>query len=417
MRINLVEACEPSDAGSIGAFYIANQCRLLGHEVISTTHPQAGCDLELVSLHHCTDFVRLATMARLSPLRIVGGHPLQNNPRPAIPFADVLCIGEGESWLKQALHRLEKRFNLYELADLPGTIVSPDWHAGDAIPTANIESDLPDNPPYLNWAGSRSASWYIEIARGCPFRCHYCELGHSTRYRERTFDQIVAAIDQCDMQQTRKINFFAPDEASHTDYTRLHDYVKNRGFMAGFSSMRVDTFLKHRPSVRNNHLIRVGIDGLSQNLRFKVGKKISDDMIIEYFRVMIDSGHCNFKMFMMFGYPWESLEDFDQFERLMRRVFRLDLRKNVSLRVKWTPLIPQPVTPLGEATPRYDTAMVKLINAWHELHARPRRTPGWYVENDGLMSQATHRRQCMLAAGDESTLMGMPGAMPLWRKS
>ena len=411
MRISIYEACHDDDRGSIGAWYVAKHAERAGYAVDLLQRPKKGYEIELISLHHCVDFERLAILPRHAPIRIVGGHPMQNNPRPAIPFADAICVGEGESWIEMALPLLDKDRDVHALRDLPGTIISEDWRYGQEIPRANHESPLPDNPPYLNRPGTRSAAWYMEIARGCPYSCAFCELGHSSPFRLYSKEQIGGMLDQADTSITRKINFYAPDEASHPDYPSLFIDLKKRGYNAGFSSMRIDSIMRRGlPEVPKNTLIRVGIDGLCEETRKRVNKNITDQMTIDYFQAYIDRGHVQFKMFMIFGYPWEALLDFEAFENLMRRLFSLRLSKNISLRIKWTPFIPQPCTPLGGEKSRYDFRMVDKINVWHALNNRPRVSPGWYIENDGLMSQRSHRRQCELTAGDDTTLLRFPGA-------
>jgi len=108
VKISLIEACSDDDVGSIGAWYVAERARRAGHTVEMLRHPKRGFDVELVSLHHCDDFPKLAHMPKCAPIRIVGGHPMANNPRPAIPFADAICVGEGESWISEALTRKER---------------------------------------------------------------------------------------------------------------------------------------------------------------------------------------------------------------------------------------------------------------------------------------------------------------------
>lgn len=414
MKICMVEACRDADAGSIGAWYICDHAQRAGHEVDILRNTRDGYDVELISVHHCTDFMRLASMPKRARWRIVGGHPMQNNPLPAIPFADAICMGEGESWIGPALELLKREDDIEALTDLPGTIVSKRWKRGSAPPAGNVEDPLPDNRPYLNRPGTRSAAWYIEIARGCPYKCHYCELGNSMPFRLYDVEQVKRVLDQADTSKARKINFYAPDEASHPHYKELFSYLKTKGFAAGFSSMRVDSVLRRGlPDIPTNYLIRVGIDGLTEETRRRVNKNITDDMIVEYFRMLLDRGFVQLKTFFIFGYPWEKLEDFEGFERLMERVFALPLTKNVSLRIKWTPFIPQPCTPLGETQAQYDWDMVDKINTWHALHKYPRVEPGFWVTNDGLMTRRSHQLQCRLTSGDEGILLKLREARPL----
>jgi radical SAM superfamily enzyme YgiQ (UPF0313 family) len=414
MKISMYEACAENDRGSIGAWYVAEHARRAGYMVDVLQRPHSGYDVELVSVHHCMDFERLARLPKHGKIRIVGGHPTANNPRPIIPFADVVCVGEAESWIGEALRRIEAGGDVDSLTDMPGTIISKNWKPGDEIPKPLHEKPLPDNPPYLNRPGTRSAAWYVEIARGCPYSCAFCELGHSMPFRLYRSEHLKMVLEKADTSITRKINFYAPDECSHPDYEELFSYLKTKGYSAGFSSMRVDSILRRGlPDMPMNMLVRVGVDGLTEETRKRVSKKITDDMIVEYFDRFIQRGHVQYKMFFIIGYPWEEVDDFKGFERLMRRLFRLNLKKNISLRLKWTPFIPQPCTPLKDAKAKYSHALVRKINIWHAINARPRRQPGWYIENDGLMSAKTHKRQRVLTAGSEWVLLRFPGSRPL----
>ncbi len=414
MNIFMEEVCHEQDKGSIGAWYVVQHAGRAGYKVDMERDKNKKYDVELLSVHHCTDFEQLAKTPKRAKIRIVGGHPMQNNPRPVIPFADVVCIGEGENWIKQALPLLEEHGCAECLSDLPGTIVGSQWTPGDETPKANIEDPLPDNPPYLNRPDTLSAAWYVEIARGCPYACTFCELGNSAPYRYYSPEHIKKVLEGADTTITRKINFYAPDEAAHPNYHEMFNYLLDKGYSASFSSMRVDSILKRGlPAVKKNALIRVGIDGLTQETRKRIKKPITDDMIVEYFRRFIERGHIQFKMFFIIGYPWETVDDFKEFERLMKRIFDIPLKKNIRLRIKWTPFIPQPCTPLAEEKAQYDLELIDKINVWHALYQRARSQPGWFVENDGLMGKSSHIKQCKLTAGDEYVLMGMPGARPL----
>ena len=382
MKIQLIDSTlYHSGSLSIGAWYVKNGMESHGHHVDVHPKPADGYDCELIAAHHVTDYKDIVNMPKRSPVRVIGGHALYSNHKPLVPFTDYLCFGEWDTGFKD-FEELQKSQHVNQR----------DFKTQTPLLTLR---------PYLNHAATKSAAWYIEIARGCPFSCHYCELGHSLPYRPYSVEQIKQAIDLCDFSKTRKVNFFAPDEASHPGYDELLEYIiELGGFPAGFSSMRVERAQKLH-SIRNNMLIRVGIDGLTEKRRFDVNKRISNRDIIAYFRAMLSHGHSNFKIFMIFGYEGENVADFVEFERVMAGVFSLPLKKNVSLRIKWTPFIPQPNTPLAETHSQYDIKMVKKIQGWHQLHRRSSKTPGWFVESDGIMSKRSHKEQCILMTASE----------------
>jgi hypothetical protein len=152
-------------------------------------------------------------------------------------------------------------------------------------------------------------------------------------------------------------------------------------------------------------LIRVALDGISEATRKRVGRNISNQSVYDYFRFMSDRGHCNFKIFQIFGYPWETLEDWDEWEWLWSRIASIPRKKNAHVRIKFTPLIPQPSTPLGDCQPVYDERLVARIQQWFASVGQPLQRPGWWVESDGIMSAHSHALQCRLSTGDETTLL------------
>lgn len=396
------ECCKQSDRGSIGAWYVYNALERAGHHVDRGRKAGRQYDVELLSIHHSSDLIRLATRPQHARIRIVGGHPMQSNPRPAFPFADVVFIGEGEQWIVEAFERLGKSLDVKSLEGMDGVVVPS---RGCDVPPGVFLDPLPSNPPYLNRPGTRSAAWYVEMARGCRFNCSFCELGHSSPFRIYSKDHLMGVIDDTDCSVTRKINFYAPDEASHPDYVELLHYLQEKGFAAGFSSMRLESILKGGTfiPIRSNVLIRIGLDGLTEKTRRKVKKPITNDNLVEYFDRLIQHGHVQFKMFLIVGYPWEKVADFDEFEWLMDQVGRLPYKKNVSLRIKWTPLVPQLCTPLRDVDPQYDYEMVDRILGWHHRARNPNSEPGMFIRMDGgVLSEENHALQVKLAGGNES---------------
>jgi len=217
-------------------------------------------------------------------------------------------------------------------------------------------------------------------------------------------DLILSLINQIDREKTHRVTFFAPDEASHPDYFRCLKAIADRKLITSFGSMRIDSVLKSDINFPKNMLIRVGIDGLTESTRMRVNKKIKNIDIINYFRQMTDLGHHNFKMFMIFGYEWEKLSDFNEFKMVMDTVLAIPLKVNTHLRVKFTPLIPNPITPLSDSQAKYDKQMVRQILNWFNQHKKPYKNPGWYVSSDGLMSEKNHQIQCLLSKGDSNII-------------
>ena len=414
LKIGMREVCAPADTGSPGAFFIAYHVRLAGYDIDFPAKEKTDYDIELLSIHHVSDYLRLITLPKIAPIRLIGGHPMQNNPRPVIPYGDAVFIGEGETAIKSALKNIEKN-GIESLKNEPGWILSKSWKPENKIPETIIEKVLPENPAYLNYAGTRSAAWYIEIARGCPFKCSYCELGHSSYYRTHSMDYIKKMIDSINTDLSRKINVFAPDEASFAHYSEVQKLIEKKGYSSFFSSMRIDTIQRFNINFAKNHLVRLGIDGLTEKTRFMVNKKIKNIDVIKFFYNRISEGYTQFKIFMIFGYEWEKPEDFKEFEEMMESVRKIPYKKNIYIRIKWTPLIPQPCTPLRNNHAKYDYDMTERIKNWHEMVKTPKGI-GAYIVNDGLMSEKTYNIQKILTSGDENILFKISSQMHIGNK-
>lgn len=404
IRVTITEPTEPESRGSMGCWYVQEAAKWAGfHVEYEPYENRTPADVELVSLHHCTDYPTLAKLPRVAPIRIIGGHVTTNNIRPAIPFGDVFCIGEGETWIAHALSILNQGGKAQDLAHLPGTMLPP---FNGTVPKGNTEPTVPKHPPYLNRAGEGHAPvWYLEMSRGCPFHCSYCELGWAWKYRMQDTQWLLEQIDGIDRSRSHKVSLFAPDEASHPGYHEILDRIHARKLVTSFGSMRLDVIMRKNLPFKPNMLIRVALDGITEATRERVGRKISNQSVYDYFRYMSDRGHCNFKIFQIIGYPWEKPEDWDEWEWLWSRIASIPRKKNAHVRIKFTPLIPQPSTPLGECEPNYDEAMVGRIKAWFDRVRRPLHRPGWFVENDGIMSRRSHALQVKLTRGDERTLL------------
>ena len=401
--------------GSPGAAWIRGVVERAGHRLV-----EREGDVELVSVHHSRDLRHLVTMERRAPVRLLGGHPLATNPHPYLLFADALCVGEGESWVLEALAALEEGAAVPDLARIPGTIVPATWDG--VLPPVRCEPRVPDHPPYLNRRRKGHAeAWYVEVARGCPHACHYCELGHTLRYRIRPTEDVLAALRSIDTSRSRRVVLLAPDIAAHPGYPRMLRELERLGLTTCFASMRLDEDPSRFP-LRPGMLVRVGIDGLTEETRHRVGKPITDRMILDYFARMSARGHRSFKVFMIFGYPWETAKDVDRWERLWHHITRLPRMRGAHVRVKWTALIPQARTPMFALGARYDDAVVGRIATWHALHQDVgivgRHAPAWHIRMDAITSRGGWEWECGVAAyglcGSDSCWMD-PGSTTIRR--
>lgn len=152
----------------------------------------AACERESISLSPVempSDDVTCYSLTSLSAARyrdeiagagcitIVGGPHATALPREVAAYADYVVVGEGEYTLPRLLHSLADGGN----GKIPG-VMTGDWYEG---PDTSVRLDA--FPPFSEYKG------YIEISRGCPFSCGYCQtpqiFGHCMRHR--SIDEIA----------------------------------------------------------------------------------------------------------------------------------------------------------------------------------------------------------------------------------
>ncbi|MBP2145558.1 B12-binding domain/radical SAM domain protein [Methanofollis sp. W23] len=111
---------------------------------------------------------------------IVGGPHATACPMETAAYADYVVVGEGEWTLPRLLHAIKAG----EAGEVPGVATR---EGGICPPDHTVY--LPAYPPFSQFKG------YLEISRGCPFGCAYCQtpriFGH--RMRHRPVDEIARA--------------------------------------------------------------------------------------------------------------------------------------------------------------------------------------------------------------------------------
>lgn len=118
------------------------------------------------------------------------------------PELDYLCVGEGESFIREFL----ERFDAPELHETMNLV----WRDGDAIRENPVRppEDLAEIPvfpwhlfPESSIVHKSDGLLYVNASRGCPFNCTYCsnvtqlKMYGKSYLRFRPVDQVLAELD------------------------------------------------------------------------------------------------------------------------------------------------------------------------------------------------------------------------------
>lgn len=279
---------------------------------------------------------------------ILGGGPCAYNPEPVADFFDIFSIGEGEEALPE-LSRLyvsmkkdrsyTKQAFLRRAAQIEGFYV-PSLYRVDYKEDGTIASFAPlydDVPrtvrkrviadmdkahfpqgyimPYIETVHDRIM---LEVARGCPRGCRFCQAGMIFRpVREKT-PQVLNA-QACAQFAHTGFDEMSLSSLSISDYSRLHEltdtllsWTNDAKISLSLPSLRADSFtdelMQKVSSVRTSTLTFAPEAG-TQRLRDVINKNVTEEEILDACRIAFAGGKTQVKLYFMIGHPTETKED------------------------------------------------------------------------------------------------------------
>jgi radical SAM family uncharacterized protein len=292
------------------------------------------------------------------PLVVAGG-PGAQNPELLAPFIDLFVIGDGEEslpWVMEKWMALKEvalregddtpKRRLEMLAELVGSTrwaYAPafyefDYHADGTIAAVNrtrsdvpmqiesctISQDLDDIPlptkPVVSFVQTPHDRIAIEIMRGCPWQCRFCQSTVIKRpLRVRSVETIVQAA--LESYRNTGMNEISLLSLSSSDYPHFEELVKR--MHETFAPLGVNVSL---PSLRVNHQLRsvpqlmkgwrragmtLAPEVARDDMRTQIRKPIKNEDLIEGCREAFKLGMSHVKLYFLCGLPGERTSDLD----------------------------------------------------------------------------------------------------------
>ncbi|MFA5104025.1 MAG: TIGR03960 family B12-binding radical SAM protein [Candidatus Margulisiibacteriota bacterium] len=269
------------------------------------------------------------------PLIIAGG-ACTNNPEPLSDFIDAFVIGDGEEvileivdtykqWKSENIvdadcNRHLRNHLLTALSKIPGIYV-PDFNEFKDIKRRIVKDlnsiDYPASPivPFIEIVHDRAT---IEIMRGCPHRCKFCQAGTVNKPVRMLSPEKVIGLAKETIKNTgfEEVSLVS---LSSSDYPYLYDVAIELGKV--FSPKRISLSL---PSLRADNLkeevakemlsvrqsgFTIAPEAGTQRLRDHICKDLTEEKIIDSVKTAIKSGSNRIKLYFMIGLPTETDED------------------------------------------------------------------------------------------------------------
>ncbi|MHC4527283.1 MAG: TIGR03960 family B12-binding radical SAM protein [Planctomycetota bacterium] len=321
------------------------------------------------------------------PLVIAGGI-VSNYCEPIAEFIDLFVLGEGEEAVvelvelirtekragatkEQILLKAAKRFDwvyvprFYDFEYDQNKIRSFKANVADVPVEFNnaVVEDFENAPapaaPIVPFTQAVQERVSVEIMRGCPGRCRFCQASFCRRpIRHRSVDRIVeiakASYHATGFDTVSLLSLSTADYPKLEELvTQLHEYFQEKYVGLSLPSLRVDQQLKLLPvlvrSVRKSGLT-IAVEAASERLRQIINKPLKDEDLFAGVEAAYRAGWQKLKLYFMAGLPGESEEDIERIVQLSFELAKLRTKVDgrtgqINITVSW--LVPKPHTPFG----------------------------------------------------------------------
>ena len=323
---------------------------------------------------------------------ILGGGPGVNNPEPMAAFLDLALVGEAEEALPRILERyarlrderLPRAERILALARefdclYAPALIEPRWNADGRLAALEPKAEgLADRTRAACVADLEAAPFptapivpntevvhdriTIEIMRGCPRRCRFCESGHTKgpvrlRSPERILDLARACYAHTGHEEISLTSLSPSDHPRiKAILTTLDAEFAPKGVSLSLPSLRTNDQLELVPrllgSVRKSGLTLVPEAALPR-LRRVIGKPVDDEHLFAGALQAWERGWNLVKLYFMVGLPTETEEDVRGIGRLARAIS--DLRRRAGkgpgrVNLAVSNFVPKPHTPFQFAS-------------------------------------------------------------------
>lgn len=329
------------------------------------------------------------------PLVIAGG-PGAQNPEVLAPFIDIFVIGDGEEslpWIMERWMSLKEQWQRGRSgprktrADMIAEIVGsttwayapmfyePEYHADGTMAAMHrtradvprevlactINADFDDIPlpkkPIVSFVQTPHDRIAIEIMRGCPWQCRFCQSTVIKRpLRVRSVDTIVqAALESYRNTGYDEISLLSLSTSDYPYFeelvTKMQEVFTPLGVSVSLPSLRINNQLRSVPQLLKGARkggLTLAPEVARDDMREQIRKKIRNEDLYVGCREAFANGWQRVKLYFLCGLPGERQVDLDGIVEMSEEIARIS--KQVTGRYKEVTasvsnFVPKPHTP------------------------------------------------------------------------
>lgn len=318
---------------------------------------------------------------------IAGGPHASGAPESLIKVGfDYVIVGEGEESFPELILKLKN--------SQPGDRI---------IRGARIELNnfMPLNSRYRKF-------FPLEITRGCPFACKYCQTSYvfGTKPRHRSIENILSYVEEFYRNGKRDLRFITPNALSYgSDDGIIVNLSKIESLLKSIReiSREIRIFFGTFPSeIRPEHVTKEALQVIKPyifNRNITIGAQSGSDRILE----KINRGHTTSDVYnavanaiekgffanvdFIFGLPDETEHDQRLTVKLIDKLLKLGERKNSQVKIHSHYFLPLPGTPFHNQKP--STLSKTLTSYIGKLYNSGNIFGVWFKQRDISMNIPT----------------------------
>jgi radical SAM family uncharacterized protein len=361
---------------NIPLFSLESKAALASFDIVGFSLTNELCYTNVLNMLNLGDLdIRSCRRNENDPLVIAGGG-MANCCEPMADFIDIFVLGEGEEAVVELAELIKsekqagtlkkdvliKAAEKFEWVYVPALYNSKLKTQNSKLSNAVVEdfesAPVPLKPivPFTQAVHERVS---VEIMRGCPRSCLFCQASFCRRpVRRRSIERIIEIAKACyHSTGFDTIGLLSLSTADYPDLgelvTKLNEYFQDKHVGLSVPSLRVDRQLKLLPelvtSVRKGGLT-IAVEAAGERLREIVNKPLKNEDLFAAAEAAYRAGWQRLKLYFIVGLPGETEEDVRQIVGLSLQLAKLRNKidgrtAQINVTISW--LVPKPHTPFG----------------------------------------------------------------------
>lgn len=277
------------------------------------------------------------------PLIFGGGPVMTGNPEPFADFFDFINIGDGEDVFnkiietykefkkepkEEILIQLSKIKGVYVPAlydveyDNTGQIVKYTQKHNDAkFLGRNIatNSERCVSSPLLSDKAYMKNTLQVEVSRGCPLKCKYCNASYLNAPVRYPSKEIILKTIEEGLNKSDSLNLVGASIAHHPDFEEICEAIlklrKTKNFRIGVSTLRAEKVTSVQAKMLSEcsqKSVSLSIEGISQRIRDMSGRMVTEEEMFKSLQALNSNDVKNITMYMLIGVVDENTDDMDE---------------------------------------------------------------------------------------------------------